>query len=289
MKNSFFLFLLVTTAIFYANCSAQEIENCYQPEQNFCFKEEECLPKKWKFVSQVGFSLEERTSFADMFIYLNQIINDHWFYELRLYGIRNFIVNNPPTGTIQPVPHPTVNDERNQWGWAAVGIAGYMFDITDKVKFMPFFRYEFRENAVFTYRDKFGNKVNSTSNNYFIGARLSMSVNDVFSYYVQYFGGYCRNNFKGSGYFATTSPLVLPPPTVPLSPSKNAHYNSLAGIFELGAPYKFGKNKEWVVIPFLQLLISDNNIRYLYTVKPYSLNPLTTSTLVYGVKFGREF
>lgn len=286
---SLLLVMTTSTATLAAYCCPQEPDYCFQPEPNFCYEQDDCCPKKWKFVNQIGLTFEERPSYADLYLFWNQTINDHWFYELRLYGIRNFIVNNPPTGTTAPVPHPTVNDERNQWGWAAVGIAGYIFEITEKVKFMPFFRYEYRENAAFTYKDKFGNKVDSTTYNYFLGGKLSMTVTDIFGIYAQYYGGYSRNNFTGSGYFATTSPAVLPTPTVPLPPSRHAHYNGLSGTLEFGAPYKFGCKKEWIVTPYIQFIVSDNNIRYLYTVKPYSLNPLTTSNVVYAVKLAREF
>lgn len=271
-----------------ANCGPEKLE-CIAAEQP------SCKPEPWA-VNQIGLSLEQRFSFADGFLYVNQLIKKHWFYEFRLVGIYNWIVNNPPKESLDPPPHPLAKDERNQWGWGGVGIFGYVFDVCDNVTVMPFFRIQAFKNASFSYKDKFHNRVDAKSIYYFGGLRLNMKVNDVFSMYTQYFGGYFRANFHGKRYFAKTSPAVVPAAEPPLRPRKHAHINGLSGVLEIGFPYKLKcnfspccKESTWLVAPYFQFIVHDNNIDYVYTVAPYSLNPLTTSSILFGVKMGREF
>lgn len=276
---SLWLLLSARVATLSGDCSHQE------PDDGVAQSDGCNQPKK--IVSQLGLAFEERPNYADLYLFWNQTINSHWFYELRAYGVYNFIVNAPPTGTNAPVPHPIVSDEKNQWGWAGVAIAGYVFDITDAAKFMPFLRYENKAQMAFTYNDKYHNRVNSYTNNYFIGGKLSMKVNPVFGIYAQYYGGYSCTSFVGKGYFAETSPAVLPPPSSPISPTKHPHFQGLSGTFELGAPYRI--DTSWIVTPYIQLVVSKNHVSYEYTVKPYSLSPLTSSNVVWAIKVAKEF
>lgn len=299
MKRAYLtLFLLAfsaSTAHLSGLCCDPEPVCCEQESDCCSIQNDCCAPPPKRFVSQLGVALEERPNFNDVFLVFNQTIDKHWFYELRLVGFYNLIVNNPPTGTTDPAPHPIVKDERNQWGIGCVAIAGYIFDLTEKVSFMPFLRYECKTNAAFTYRDKFHNQVNSNTNVYYLGGRITMKVTDDFRMYFQYFGGYFRNTFHGKGFFAETSPAVVPPAVPPKRPRKHVHFQGLTGTFELGFPYKFSFcndwciGKTWVLTPYIQFVISDNNISYINTVRPYSLNPLTTSNVVYAFRICTEF
>lgn len=270
---------LTTAGRLFADSSQAKVE---QPKK----------PEKWA-VSQIGFAFEERPNYANAYLFTNQLINKHWYYELRTYGIYNWIVNNPPKDRIDPLP--LARDEKNQWGWGGVAIFGHVFDLCDKVTFMPFFRLQAQKNASYTYRDKFHNRVDSRTLYYLIGGKLSMGITDFLLMYAQYYGGYFRANFTGKGYFSKTPPAVLQKDKPAPHPMKHAHINGLAGTMEFGARYKMkcrdscGDESTWILTPYLQFSVLDNNIDYRYTVPPYSLNPLTTSNIVFAFKVGREF
>lgn len=246
------------------------------------------------FKSQIGLAFEENPNRCNLYLFWNQLINSHWYYELRAYGNRNWIVNNPPNPVSGiPEPHPIVKDERNKWGWGGIAIGGYVFDFCQKLSLMPFIRLEARSNNAFCYRDKFHNAVQNRNYAYLLGLKLTMKVNDAFSIYAQYYGGYFRNDFKGKRYFSETPPSVVPAnPT--LKGRKHVHANGLLGVFEFGFPYTYKCNEcwpndAWVFTPYIQFVVNDNNISYINTVKPYSLNPLTQSFVVWAIRIAKQF
>lgn len=291
LMSLFLLMFSASTAGLSAQCCPPP-ECCTQPD--CCFVDD--CSKPWTFKTQVGLALEERPAFVDCYLFVNQLINGHWFYELRAVGIYNLIVNNPPV-TVHPAPpHPIVKDERNQWGYGGVAILGYVFDITDKVSFMPYFRFQAFANGSTTYRDKFHNAIDTASYFYLFGGKLNMKVTDAFSMYVTYFGGPFRANFKGKGYFADTDFVNSDssPSASSTHPRKHVHFDGLFGTLEFGFPYTFDVclcnwKSTWCVTPYIQFIISDNNPAYPLTQKPYSLSRLTSSNVLYAFRVASQF
>lgn len=225
-----------------------------------------CKPNK---STQVGITFEERAAYVDSYLFLNQLINDKFFYELRAYYIHNLIVTSPPS-TAKPLP--SVTDEKNVDGTGAAAILGYNFRINPKVTLMPFIRLQALSNTVSAYRDSFGNKINSYNYTGYLGLKLNMDINDVFGMYAQYYGGYQRSILVGEGFFEKAH-----------SPRINAYVSNL----EFWFPYKI--NSSWIFIPSLQFFIAANNPNHAALSRPINNNGLTTSGPIYVIRLAYKF
>jgi hypothetical protein len=249
------------------NWNWSQNSDCCEP----CDPCDPCQSNKWA-ITQVGIAFEDRQNFADFYLYANQLIKDNWFWEVRLLGIRSFIVTAPPT-LLAPALPISVKDERNQNGIGTVAILGYVWKLNSKVSIMPFFRFQAYQNATGAYKDKFHNKINTWSLFYFGGLRLNMKVTDDFGIYAQYFGGYERTMYKTKGFFATNG--------------KHFHVNQLQGTFEFGCPYKFCKS--WYATPYIQLVVTDNNPGKKALGDPLKATGLTTFFVTWAMRLGYEF
>lgn len=219
--------------------------------------------------SQLGISFEERTNYLNSFLFINQMINNKFFWELRGYYIYNYIVTAPPA---KAIPLPSVKNEQNLSGSGGAGILGYNISLTSQVALLPFLRFQHLTNTILAYKDSLGNKLLSKSTTYYLGAKLTMEVNNLFSIYTQYYGGYQRNILHGSKYFATPKQPII---------------NTLTSTFEIGGAYKI--TKFLLLTPYIQLVINGNNPNRTALNPPISHNGLTSSATVFALKLAYKF
>lgn len=214
--------------------------------------------------TQVGAAYEERNNYWNVFPFINQMIDKHFFWELRGYYIYNFITVAPPT---RAIPEPTVHDERNLSGTGGVVILGYSFPLNCKVSLMPFFRYQYLTNTNFVYDDDLGNEIRSGTSTYYLGMKLSMDVTEQFSTYVNVYAGYARGILHGHGFFRSDGTPII---------------NSITSTFELGIPYKVADR--WTVSPYIQYVITGNNPNHAAFINPIHHPGLTTNTPVFAIR-----
>ena len=260
------LLFLVVSGIAEADNTTTQIGNSYFQEP-----ENTAPDKKPKKITQVGAAMEEHQTFDALYLFLNQILPNHIFYELRAYGVYNYITQNPPTRPIVPGVIP-VSSERHQLGYGGVGILGYNIAINPNVSFMPFIRLQDIINTFAAYRDTLGNEIHSDNYSAFLGAKLSLRVNNKFAIYTQYYAGYQRSILFGGGVFS------------------NAHHpvvQALASTLEMGAPYKISKS--WSITPYIQFLRINRYPDIYSHSSPYNINSLSANSYVYGIKVGYEF
>lgn len=228
-------------------------------------------------VSQLGIAYEQHNNYGEAFIYWDQLINDHWYYELRLVGIRDWIVNSPPTVTA-PAIQPTVKDERNLWGGGGIWIFGYQFELCPRLTLLPFYRGQVITNVATNYKDKYGNEQKSVSWTNYGGLKVAFKVTDDFSVYTQWYGGYRRINYHGKGFWATPS---------------HVHVNALHAVWEMGAPWKVHCpclcDSTFVITPYIQWNFTDNNPTTTALAAPWKLSGLTSNETVFAVKIAYQF
>ena len=99
-----------------------------------------------------------------------------------------------------------------------------------------------------------------------------MEVNDVFTMFGYYYGGYQMTNLVGKGFFST--------PTTP-------RIQSRVGNYELG--FRYAINHQWNVAAYSILTISGNNPNWAAIKPPISSSGLTTNSLLYGIRLGYNF
>lgn len=217
-------------------------------------------------VSQCGLSFEEHETDVRFYLFWNQVIKNHYFYELRAWGGRNFV----SSASLADVPESKI---RNQYLYGFSGLLGYIFNINSRVFLLPFFRFDAFRNQVSAYKDSLGNAENTISYTTFLALKIHMTVNDVFSIYGIYYGGYSRTNLYGKGVFAT--------------PGKKAHINALVSIFELGSTYFI--NSSWFATPYIQFQITDNNPNHAASGSPHHISSLTTARVIWAIRCGYTF
>lgn len=265
-SNQLFMLLSLLTCIGLIPANAQNYHTKPVYHKN---KTNLTAPKK-AFVIQVGAALEERSAYANGYLFFNQTIYDAVFYELRGYYVRNYIVTAPPS---KAVHIPSLKNEQNLNGVGIVGIVGYIFPIVQhKVFLMPFTRLQYFTNTSSAYKDSFGNKILSHVSTYFLGLKLNMIINEIVSMYLQYYAGYQRSLLTGRGYFSTTTDPIL---------------NQLTSTYELGFPYKI--TSSWTLSPYIQWVTTATNPNFTALNTPISNNGLTATTGVYAVKLAYNF
>jgi hypothetical protein len=267
--NKYRVVLLLLLFISYSTEAANtttQIGNSY-----FQKPQKKAADQKLHVITQVGAAMEEHQTLDVFYLFLNQMFPNHIYYELRAYGIYNYITQNPPAPPIVPEPIP-VSSERHQIGYGGVGILGYNIPINPNVSFMPFIRLQDITNSVAVYKDTLGNEIDSDNYTAFLGGKLSLRVNKVFAIYAQYFAGHQRSVLSGHGVFS------------------NAHHpviKAFVSTFELGAPYKM--TKSWSVTPYIQFLRTNGNPDFYARRSPYNISSLSNNSNVYAIKLGYEF
>ena len=224
-----------------------------------------------KSISHVGPAFEEHHNYAQFFVFVNQLLTNHVYYELRAYATYHYITQAPPTAPLVTAIIP-VSSERNLMGYGGAGILGYNININSNVSFMPFIRLQDLTNTLIAYSDSFGNEVTSVNYTAYLGGKLSMRVTDSFAIYTQYFAGYQKSVLSGRGLFSSTDH-----PTV----------KALVSIFEFGAPFKL--NNALSITPFLQFFTAGINSNQTSRDKRYNISLLTNPSSIYGIKLGYEF
>lgn len=239
---------------------------------------------------QIGIAFEENLARGDAYGYLSGTIKDRFYFELRGYGIWNYITATPPTGGF-PVITPPINnrEQKNVYGTGFVGIFGYTFKLPCGMKgsLTPYFRYEARSNVYGPqYKDRRGNEITTWGYGYLGGLRFNMPVTEDFSWAIQYWGGFVRTDLRGKGFFAQGTTNILPRPSF-----RRSHFNLLQGNFQFSLAYNL--NKCWSVAAWWQITLTDNNpgARITDAPSPYSgrITRLTSASYLWGVKLGYNF
>lgn len=228
-----------------------------------------CATTQRKRTREIGMAVEEHQAYIIFFPFWNQLLDNGFFYELRVVGGRDFIVNNPPA-TVPPI---SVKKEKSQYIVGGVGIFGVLFPINDRVSVLPFIRLQAYTNQAGFYKDSLGNEIHSESYTGYLGLRMNLKVNDVLLMYGNFFAGYRRTNLHAKGIFN--------------SHGKNPHINSLVSTFEFGCPYNIMPC--WFVTPYLQFNVSDNNPNNLALNGPIRSTGLTTIDIDWGLRMGYKF
>ena len=219
-------------------------------------------------ISQLGVAYEGHQSYSHFYAFFNKLCANQIYYELRAYFTYHYISQNPPSITI--VPNTLfITDEKNPLGTGGSGILGYQFFINSKVSFMPFIRVQDLSNTMVAYEDKKGNALNSVNYTGYLGAKLSMAVNDNFAIYSQFYGGYDKTILSGRGIF---------------NASKHPTFNAAITVLEFGTPYRI--QGPWSITPYFQLVTVGYKLDSMAQNKIYALNPLTNSSSVFALKVG---
>ena len=240
--------------------SDDEIGNSYFAPQGGNYK---------KSIRQLGLASEEHQALIAGYLYWNQYLANHIFYELRGYLIHHYLTQTPAVFGLSD--HGYNVNESAPLGYGGMGILGYNFDVTSNFSIMPFARAQVLTNDVAAYKDTMGNEITSTNSIVFLGLKLSMKVTDNFAVYSQYFAGYGYDVLYGRGVFAKT---------------KTTAFNSLISVLEWGAPYRV---KSWNITPYFQFITAAVNPNRDAKIKPYFTSSLTTVNPCYGIKIGYEF
>lgn len=256
-----FLVSLLTSSLALADVASSNINNISSGENT-----NNSLPTISSITNQVGIAYEGRSSYADGYAFFNQLLNNTVFYELRAYYIYNYISSSRVISGVTP------SNQDNVDGTGVVGILGYNIPLNSNVTFMPFIRLQLLTNTVSAYEDSFGNKINSVNYSALLGGKLSMKVNDVFSIYAQFYGGYQRSRLDGEGVFDTHN---------------DPQINALTSTLEFGLPYKI--TQSWSITPYMQFSTTDNNPNHAASKAPYSSSKLTSTGNVYALKLAYKF
>ncbi len=211
-----------------------------------------------------------------IYAFFSQVINKHWYWEVRSYAVRSFITIAPPAnrnGFVIPNPGLAIDDQDNQWGGGVVGKIGYIFHPTKLVSLTPYFRLQYFLNNTNHYEDDKGNKIETQIASYLAGLKLSMDINDIFSFYVDYYGGYQEVKYDTAGFFN-------------LAPD-NLENIQLTSTFEIGSNYKI--NKCWTFIPYIQFGLASNKPSFNVVVGPINNNGTTTNSTVFAAKIAYKW
>lgn len=249
MRRFFFIVLIVTSMKAFP-------ENRMKAAQLSSFK-------------QIGVAIEDHIIFLTPFIIVNQLFPNHFFYELRANYIRAYVSQIPPAPPVVPTKISQL-EERGLNGGGGIVILGYMFALNPRVDFMLYTRLQVLTNQVTAYKDTLGNKLRSVNYNAFLGGKLFMKINDVFSIYVQYFAGPRRSELKGKGVFKSTNNFYKP------------KINTFVSTMELDLAYKITPKIK--LTPYIQYVTLFNHPNSIAANSPYNINALTTIDTVYAIR-----
>lgn len=235
------------------------------------------------FSTSTGFAYEERSSSNNMYVFISQVISSHWYWELRGYAVRSIIAGYP---TLKPgnfiwqpnvpqftnfIADPDVVD--NQWGGGVVGKFGYVFKPNKRVSFTPYLRLQYFYNNTAQWKDDLGNEIETEIASYLAGLKLGMEVNDIFTIYVDYYGGYQRVEYDVSGFFAQVN--------------DDLHTIQLTSTFEIGSPFKL--NNCWTFTPYIQFGLTTSKPSFNVFNGPINNNGTTTNSTVFAVKIAYKW
>ncbi len=216
--------------------------------------------------SQVGATFEERANYVNGYLFFNHLLDNHIFYELRGYYIHNLIT------TAQSGSLPPTSNQQNLNGAGGVGILGYNIQINSAIILMPFTRLQYLTNTVAAYKDTLGNEIDSDSFTTYLGLKLAMKINDVFSIFAQYFAGYQITNLYGKGFYASNN-----------SPKIDA----ITSTAEIDFPYKI--TRSWIFTPYIQWVITGSYPNSAAFAAPMRQSGTTVTTPVYALRLAYAF
>lgn len=245
-----------------------------------------CVP--FFTTTQIGIAVEENLSRGDVYGYISGTLKGSWYYELRGYGIWNFITQTPPATIGSSVVTPAINnrEQKTVYGTGFVGIFGYVIKLPcTKATLTPYFRYDLRSNnAGPVYRDERGNSIKTWGQGYLGGARINMPVNDQLSVGFNYWGGYIKVKLHGRGFFGHTTDVLQ-------TPRSRSHYPTLQGNFQHSFSYAF--NKCWSFGAWWQITLTASNAQARVTDAPSQyvgkVTRLTAASYLWGARIGYNF
>ena len=218
-----------------------------------------------KPINQAGPAYESRLNLSAVYIFVNQLLTNQVFYELRAYGAYNYIFKNAPN----EIPNSNQNPPL---GYGGALLLGYNFAISTKFSFLPFIRIQALKNMVEAYRDTFGNKITSMNYAALLGGKLSRRVTDNFAVYAQYSAGYQLSKLTGDGIYTT---------------NENPRINIIQSVVEFGGPFKIIKTLN--LTPYIQYVTLIPHPNHAARAAPYSLGQLTNVSSLFGIKLGIVF
>ena len=222
-------------------------------------------------INQIGAAVEARQNLFDAYLFLNQLLPNQIFYELRAYGIYNYLYRLPPSAPYVDSPILT-GDQRHQLGYGGSGTLGYNISISPKVSILPFIRAQAITNFIEVYADILGNKISSISYGGFAGLRLSLRVTEDFAVYTQYFAGYQWTPLQGQGVYAINDRAQI---DLPVS------------VFEFGTPYKITERLNFT--PYLQFTTAKVMPNVAAERPPFNVREFVNTNTFYAIKLGYQF
>lgn len=222
-------------------------------------------------IPELGVAYEAHKNFTNMFVFLDQLLPNHLYYELRANLINAYI---PPHHKRVAILHPIAPLFSGQHfiGPGGVGIVGYVFPIYRKMNFMPFIRLQVLSDTASVHNDGQGNEVTSINYLSYLGGKVLMEFTDAFSIHAQYFGGHQTSVLFGKGIFES-----------PVNPKLYAFVSTI----EFDFPYKV--THAFKIMPYLQLNIAQINGDSWARMKPYNIHKLTNYDAVYAVRVAYQF
>lgn len=229
-----------------------------------------------KPISQFGGATESYQFHSDiydsvLYVFFNQLTTNHVFYEVRAYGVYNYLSNislpEPLALTSSSAAH-----QQHLLGYGGMGILGYNINVTPNLAILPSIRVQALTNTFLAYSDSLGNKIGSNDYSFSIGAKLSQRVSDVFAVYGLGFIGYQWSLITGKGFFV---------------PKDQATANVYFAGLEFGAPYKI--TKALSLTPYLQLIPALVNLNKAAILSTSPFGQLSGLVTVYGFKVGYDF
>ena len=206
-----------------------------------------------------------------LYVFFNQLTTNHVFYEVRAYGVYNYLSNITLPEPLALTSSLAVAQQQHLLGYGGGGILGYNINVTPNLAILPSIRVEALTNTLIAYSDSLGNKIGSNDYSLSIGAKLSQRVSDVFAVYGLGFIGYQWSLITGKGVFV---------------PKDQATANVYFAGLEFGAPYKI--TKALSLTPYLQLIPALVNLNKAAILSTSPFGQFSGLVTVYGFKVGYD-
>lgn len=227
-------------------------------------------------ISQFGGGSESEqvhSTISDSLFYLffNQLMTNHVFYEVRAYEVYNYISNSSLPQSLVSTSSSGAH-QHHLLGYGGVGILGYNINVTPNMAILPSIRVQAFTNNFIVYLDSLGNQIGSNDYGFSMGAKISQRLTEVFAIFGQGFIGYQWSLITGKGVFATQGQATA-----------NIYFAGL----DFGAPYKM--TNALSLTPYMQLIPALINLNKAATQSTSSFGSLSDLVTVYGFKVGYEF
>ncbi|MCX7116118.1 MAG: hypothetical protein NTW08_09475 [Gammaproteobacteria bacterium] len=278
MKQTLLLVMVALLCICNAGVAMQSQLNALKPSDNTSEQigNSYFISDLKEPISQIGGAIESYQFHSEiydslLYVFFNQLMANHVFYEVRAYGVYNYL-SQILVPDSQALTSRSTALQQHLLGYGGVGILGYNINITPDVAMLPSIRVGALTNTFIAYTDSLGNNIGSNDYTVSIGTKLSKRCSDVFAVYGLGFIGYQWSLITGNGVFAHKAQA-----------NANVYFVGLEG----GAPYKM--TKALSLTPYLQYVPAWVNLNNPARRATSAFGQPSGAVTVYGFKVGYEF